>query len=89
MKVKQNLSLKGDFLYVNDRFYYGNAPMGSYPCKDCEKRHEGCHAKCEAYIKAKEEHSKNVLEELKHRDPGFSKERERKIHKNERDRRRR
>ena len=88
MKVKQNLSLKGDFLYFNGRFYYGNAPMGSYPCKGCTERHEGCHAHCEAYIKAREEHSKNVKEELKHRNPGFSKDREKKLRRVERSKRR-
>lgn len=25
------------------------------PCKDCPDRHIGCHAKCEKYIKFKEE----------------------------------
>lgn len=88
MKVKQNLSQTSDFLFVGGRFYYGNAPAGSYPCKDCEKRHEGCHAHCEAYIKAKEEHSKNVKEELKHRNPGFSKDREKSIRRKERSKRR-
>lgn len=47
MKVKQNLSQTSDFLFVGGRFYYGNAPMGSYPCKDCTVRHEGCHGRTE------------------------------------------
>lgn len=88
MKVKQNLSLKGDFLYVNDRFYYGNAPMGSYPCKDCTDRKIGCHATCNDYQVAKLIHSENVKEELKHRNPGFSKEREKKLRRKERSKRR-
>ncbi len=88
MKVKQNLSQTSDFLFVGGRFYYGNAPMGSYPCKDCTRREIGCHAKCGDYKVAKAIHSENVKEELKHRNPGFSKEREKKIRRVERSKRR-
>ena len=88
MKIKQNLSLRGDLLYANGRFYYGNAPMGSYPCKDCKKREIGCHATCNEYQTAKTIHSSRVEKELKNRNPGFSKEREKKLRRIERSKRR-
>lgn len=32
------------------------------PCKDCEKRHEGCHGKCEEYQAFSEERGRYNLE---------------------------
>ncbi len=29
--------------------------MSRSPCKDCERRHPGCHSECEDYRKMKEE----------------------------------
>ena len=89
MKVKQNLSLTNNFLYVDGRFYYGIAPSRQFPCKGCTERKVGCHATCERYLKAKRDHDHDVREELKHSNPGFSREREQKLRKNERDRRNR
>ena len=88
MKVKQNLSLTNNFLYVDGRFYYGIAPSGSYPCKDCKKRYIGCHEYCKEYKAAKAAHDENVKEELKHSNPGFSKDREKKLRRVERSKRR-
>ena len=30
------------------------------PCKDCQKREIGCHGKCEAYAKFREEKDKEI-----------------------------
>ena len=35
-----------------------------YPCKNCNNRHEACHATCEQYLIAKDKHFK-----LKHNRP--------------------
>lgn len=78
MSKETNLS-KAHKPVVNDRFYYGIAPRGAYFCKDCVSRHIGCHATCGVYIAEKAEDAERAKEELKHRDPGFSKDRERKL----------
>lgn len=36
-----------------------------YPCKDCEKRHAGCHADCAAYLEARERNQAANAEERK------------------------
>ena len=36
------------------------------PCKDCEKRHVGCHSTCEPYIKFAQE--RNELNEAQDKD---------------------
>ena len=78
MNNKTNLS-KAHKPVVNDRFYYGIAPRGAYHCKNCPNRHIGCHATCEDYKRQKAIDDARRKEELKHRDPGFSKDRERKL----------
>lgn len=78
MNNKTNLS-KAHKPVVNDRFYYGIAPRGEYFCKDCPNRHIGCHIDCPDYNAEKALDEKRKKEELKHRDPGFSKDRERKL----------
>ena len=88
MSKEKNLS-KAHKPVVKDRFYYGIAPRGAYFCKDCQERHIGCHIDCPIYNLQKEIDADRRKEELKHRDPGFSKERERKLRKEERDRRNR
>lgn len=32
--------------------------MASFPCKDCNDKYLGCHAKCEEYLEAKKNHEK-------------------------------
>ena len=89
MKDKTNLS-KAHKPVVTDRFYYGIAPRGEYYCKDCPARHVGCHIDCEYYNEEKAEDDERTKAELKRiYNPGFSKERERKLRKEERDRRNR
>ena len=87
MSKETNLS-KAHKPVVNDRFYYGIAPRGAYSCKGCTKRHSGCHADCPEYLAQKAEDNKRIKEEIKKRDPGFSKDRERKLRKKMRDDRR-
>lgn len=36
-----------------------------YPCKDCEKRHPGCHADCAPYLEARERNQAANAEERK------------------------
>lgn len=89
MKTKQNLSYAQPPV-AGDRFYFGIAPRDAYSCKDCPNRHIGCHADCPDYNGEKAEDDKRAKAELKrYYNPGFSKERERKLRKNERDRRNR
>lgn len=39
------------------------------PCKDCQKRHAGCHSECKEYAEYKAEHEKRKAEvEQKKRD---------------------
>lgn len=89
MKDEQNLS-KAHKPVVTDRFYYGTAPQSSYFCKECKIRYIGCHKDCPDYLEKKAQADRNTKDELKRNyNPGFSKERERKLRKNERDRRNR
>ena len=85
MKEKIDLS---NTRFSADRFYYGIAPRGAYHCKGCPNRQVGCHATCEDYQKQKAIDDARRREEMKHRDPGFSKEREKMIRKKMRDSRR-
>ena len=87
MSKETNLS-KAHKPVVNDRFYYGIAPRGEYFCKQCSIRYVGCHAECPDYLAKKSEDLDRTKEEIKHRDPGFSKDRERKLRKKMRDDRR-
>ena len=32
----------------------------SFTCNDCEKRHPGCHDKCEKYLAEKKAHEENM-----------------------------
>ena len=89
MSKETNLS-KAHKPVVNDRFYYGIAPRGAYSCKDCRCRHIGCHIDCKEYNEEKAKDDERTKAELKRTyNPGFSKERERKLRKEERDRRNR
>ena len=44
--------------------------MVNFTCKGCTNRHVGCHATCQAYIKAAEakQRDKEILRELAHSD---------------------
>ncbi len=41
----------------------GEMPMRpKAPCKDCEKRHPGCHGECEAYAEFQKQHDEYYYE---------------------------
>lgn len=41
--------------------------MGQAPCKDCERRHIGCHAQCDDYKAWREEQDRKVEANLMER----------------------
>lgn len=40
----------------------------TYPCKDCQNRHPGCHSECEDYISVRTEHNRRISENNRRRE---------------------